>query len=623
MASAIYDFVTDVLRDRSTSAGQRRRAFAEPLGRWHRTLGFDGCAVQLDRALHRAGLTAETPAPLRRLLREATNESLHRAILVHGQLAELAALCAREGIRVMALKGAARLLAGELPGTRSIADIDVLTAAADAPRLHSLLQRELAYTVDGAAYPHHLPGLTRPGSLGIEVHVRLAPTPLPLDAAIWEETRRVSLGGHPIELPSPTNLLLHTLEHAVGVNWTARYRLRDILDLAALCTADVDGSRVMAHVGASDDGHAMGTILAAARALPATDSPAAARAWRTVRRIGRARLALATKSFTPRIAERWFRYLGVVAEGSPRAMSRLGLDLARRLTARAAAAVAIVLGLAACDPAPAPRPFTVPAFIFASRISGSWGLYRSTGDQVVRISDVGSDDREPDAVGRKLVFTSLRDGDAEIYTATLNADLTLGTQVRLTDEYGNDDEPALDPSAATIAFVSGRSGAPRIWLMDANGANPRPLETGAPDYIPEGSPRWSPSGDRIAFSSTRSGTSQVYVVAVAGGAAAQLSHETRGGFTPSWMPDGKRVLYSAVPGAGQVMSVPAAGGDGSVFATDAAGIGEASCTARYCLAVTSPLGSAGRVVALTANGQPTGLVVPAVGDDHHPAILFP
>src|SRR4051812_25131743 len=181
VASAIYGFITDVLRARPTSSDQRRRAFAEPLGRWHRTLGLDGCAVQFDRALHRAGLTEEAPAPLRRLLREATNESLRHAMLVHGQLAGLAALCAREAIRLMPLKGAARLLAGELPGMRSIADIDVLTDPADASRLHSLLQRELGYAVDGDAYPHHLPGLTRPGSLGIEVHVRLAPDRLPLD----------------------------------------------------------------------------------------------------------------------------------------------------------------------------------------------------------------------------------------------------------------------------------------------------------------------------------------------------------------------------------------------------------------------------------------------------------
>ena len=621
MGSAIYDFVTDVLRGRPTRATVRRRAFAEPIARWQRVLGFDGCAVQFDRALLRAGLSAEAPTRLRVLLRTATNDSLRHGLLVHRQLAEAAALCAREGIRVMALKGAARLLAGELPGTRSIADIDLLAAPADAPRLHALLQRELGYAVDGAAYPHHLAGLTRPGSLGIEVHVRLTPTPLPLDAAIWDRTRAVATGAGRVDIPSPTGLLLHTLEHAVRVNWTARYRLRDIIDVAALFTDDVDQERVLAHVAASDCRPAMRTLLAAARELQPEIPVAAPGAWRTVRRVGRARLALAMLPRTPLVAERWFRYVGVVAEGSPRIIGRLGLDLARRLATRAAAAFALVLGVAACDPGPAPRPFTIAPFVFASKAGGSWALYRRSGETAVRISDPGMDDREPNSSRGRLVFTSLRDGDAEIYSATLNGDLTLGSQTRLTNEYGNDNEPALDPSATTIAFVSSRGGAPRIWLMDADGANPRALATESADYVPEGSPRWSPTGDRLVFTSSRTGTSQVFVVAAAGGVATQLSHETRGGFTPSWMPDGQRVLYSSLAGAGEVMSVPAAGGNATVFATSDEGLGEAVCAISFCLAVASPLGGAGHVVPLTTKGQATPLVLPPVADDHHPAPL--
>lgn len=623
MASAIYDFIVDVVRGRPTTAEERQRTFAEPLGRWHRILGFDGCAVQFDRALQRSGLNAEVPAPLRALLRAATSDSLRNGLLVHRQLAEVAAACARAGIRVMALKGAARLLDGELPGTRSIADIDLLALPADAPRLHALLQRELGYAIDREGYAHHLAGLTRPGSLGIEVHVRLTPSPLPLDAEIWVGTRSVLLAGQPIELPSPTSLLLHTLEHAVRVNWTARYRLRDILDVAALFTADVDRERVLAHVAASDARRPMETLLAAAGALQPAIPMRTAGAWRTVRRVGRARLALASIPRTPRIAERWFRYVGVVAEGSPRIIGRLGLDLARRMATRATAAIALVFGVAACDSPVAPQPLTVTPFVFASNSGGSWALYRSSAGSVARISGAGINDREPNSVGRHLVFTSLRDGDAEIYATTLNADLTLGTQTRLTSEYGNDDDPALDPSAMTIAFVSGRTGTPRIWLMGADGTNPRPLDTGSPDYIPEGAPRWSPTGDRLIFTSTRTGTSQVYVVAAAGGTPLQLSHETRGGFTPSWMPDGRRVLYTSLSGAGQVMSVPAAGGDATVFATDAEGLGEATCGTAFCLAVASPLGGAGHVVALTTQGRSTGLALPRVADDHRPVLLTP
>jgi TolB protein len=221
------------------------------------------------------------------------------------------------------------------------------------------------------------------------------------------------------------------------------------------------------------------------------------------------------------------------------------------------------------------------------------------------------------------VFTSLRDGDAEIYSAVLNADLTLGAQTRLTTEYGNDVQPALSPSGTTIAFVSGRDGAPRVWLMDANGANPRALETGSADYVPEQAPRWSPDGGTIAFSSTRTGSSQIFIVAATGGTATQLSHETLGAFAPSWRADGKSVLYTSLSGEPHVMSAPVAGGAATVFATDASGIGEASCTAVLCLAVIDPLGSAGRIAALTTGGRAAANVVPQVADDHSPAPRAP
>lgn len=622
MGSRIYDLALAVLRGRSTSAEERRRAFAEPITRWRRVLNFDGCAVQFDRALHRTGHASDAPPALRRLLREEANESLRRALLVHGQLGQLAAPCARDGIRVMALKGAARLLAGEAAGTRSIADIDLLVAPADAARLHALLRRELDYAVSGEAYPHHLAGLTRPGSLGVEVHVRLTPTRLPLDTAIWTETRSASAGGYPIVLPSPTNLLLHTLEHAVRVNWAARYRLRDILDVAALFTAEVDCERVLAYVAASDCRRPMRTILGAARELqPAIPVPAA-HAWRTVRRVGSARLAFATVPRTPLIAERWFRWVGVVAEGSPNNILRLALGIARR-TARAAAAASI-LGIAGCVAPAEPQQLVVPPFVFASRTGATWGLYRFRGGVVDLISNVGSDDREPSSAGQRVVFTSLRDGNAEIYTAVLTADLALGAQTRLTREYGNDNEPALSPSGATIAFVSSRSGTPRVWLMDMDGSNARALDTGSPEYVPEASPRWSPSGDRLAFISTRSGSAQVYSVAAGGGTSSQLSRETRGAFFPSWSPDGRTVIYTVATDGGRLMSVPATGGAATVFATDGEGLGEAACNVSLCLAVARPLGAAGHIVVLGGAGRHRAeVLVPAVGDDHHPAFINP
>jgi hypothetical protein len=614
---AVYDLVANVLRRRPTEESARHRAFDAPLALWRRVLGFEGCAVQFDCALCARGLMADVPIPLRRMLREATGTALHRGIMVHDQLAEVAALATTHDVRVLALKGAARLLGGELAGTRSIGDIDLLVSPPDAARFHSLLQNELGYGVSGSSYPHHLPGLTRSGSLGIEVHFRLSRVPLALDVAIWRDTRSVALGGHPIELPSPTSLVLHTLEHAAGLNWAGRYRLRDIADIAALFTGAVSSDVVMEYVHASPMRAAFETLLSAAHELEPRVPRSRAHAWRTVRRVSRARIAVATLPRSRLVAERCYRYAGLVAEGSPRTLARAGLALVRRLGAAASATVLLLS--AGCSDPTGSHPLDVPPFVFVSDAEGIPALFRFDRGQIVRLSAPGHEDVEPHSAAGRIVFTSWRDGNAEIYIG----DLGLTGQQRLTSDVSVDNEPALDPSGTTIAFVSSRSGTPRIWLMAANGTNPRPLDTGSPVHVPEGSPAWSPSGGPLAFASTRTNTSQVFLVGTTGGDAVQLTHEASGAFTPTWSADGNVVLYMALAAGPKLVAVPAGGGEPTAFAFDSGGLGEAACTANVCLAVSRPLDTDGDLVALSSSGQASQAVLVRPADDRQPAFLVP
>lgn len=67
--------------------------------------------------------------------------------------------------------------------------------------------------------------------------------------------------------------------------------------------------------------------------------------------------------------------------------------------------------------------------------------------------------------GRKIVFTSERDGDAEIYV--MNADGT--RQTRLTHSAGRDVNPKWSRNGRKIFFTSNRDGNPEIYVMNADG----------------------------------------------------------------------------------------------------------------------------------------------------------
>ena len=612
---AIYDFAAALLRAGMPSLSQRRRAFRAPLATWRRVLGLEGCAVQLDHALVASEIAAEVPEPLRAALREQTSAALRSGLVVQRQVATLARLAEEHGIVLLVLKGAARLLIGEPAGRRSLSDIDILVRPRDATRFHTLLQQELGYTTADAGAPHHLPGLTMRGHLGVEIHLRLGPDETPLDSTIWADARPAAAGLPTLLVPSPTALLLHTLEHAVGVNWTGRYRLRDICDAAALCTDQVSYEAVATYVRGSATRWPMETLVSAAHSLERRAPLLRTNAWRTVRRVSTARIALAVVPRERLVAERLFRYGGVLAEGSPSTIARAGLGLLRR--ARAALTMALVL-LGSCSDATGTRSEQVPDFLYTSGGAGGAGIYLFAGDSSVRLSAAGHDDSQPHSAAGKIAFSSRRDGNREIYIA----DATLAGQRRLTDDPWDDAEPALSPDGDEVLFVSNRSGTPRLWVMRADGTNQRLVETGSSSFVPEGAPAWRPSGDRIAFTSTRTGTSQVFVLAVAGGTAVQVTHEATGAFVPSWSGDGKSVLYTTPEGGSAVRIVPWTGGEWRSLAAGTDPLADAVCAGSWCIAVAGEPGEGGRdIVSVSRIGRSPQPVVTGTSDHREPAFL--
>ena len=94
---------------------------------------------------------------------------------------------------------------------------------------------------------------------------------------------------------------------------------------------------------------------------------------------------------------------------------------------------------------------------------------------------------------------------------------------------------------AQITFVSETKDNADIYVMDADGGNPRKLTRGPRD---EWAPSWSPDGKRITFvSQRRDDWGKIYVIDVNGENRRKLTDGPRSEWHPSWSPDGKRIAF--------------------------------------------------------------------------------
>lgn len=127
----------------------------------------------------------------------------------------------------------------------------------------------------------------------------------------------------------------------------------------------------------------------------------------------------------------------------------------------------------------------------------------------------------------------------------------------------------------------------------------------------------------FVFAADVGGRSQLFVVSAAGGGAVQLTHETGGAFSPAWSDDGLHIIYVAATGASRLRRALLDGGAATDLASDSRGIGQPSCALGVCVAVTDPLGGAGSVVVLSADGRARSVVFERTSREREPAIIVP
>jgi Tol biopolymer transport system component len=142
----------------------------------------------------------------------------------------------------------------------------------------------------------------------------------------------------------------------------------------------------------------------------------------------------------------------------------------------------------------------------------------------------------------RIAFVSQRDGNYEIYS--MNPD---GSDVRrLTNDPGQDLNPAPSPDGRTIMFDSNRLGPTRIYVMNADGSGVRLLTSTS---FRDSNPSFSPDGKTIVFESLRDGSNALYTMNAADGSGVRKI-VAGDAYAPSFSPDGSKVLFTADRGIG-------------------------------------------------------------------------
>jgi Tol biopolymer transport system component len=144
-------------------------------------------------------------------------------------------------------------------------------------------------------------------------------------------------------------------------------------------------------------------------------------------------------------------------------------------------------------------------------------------------------DVSPD--GRTIVFDMLGD----LYTLPIGG----GAAKSITTGLPHDMQPRFSPDGRRIAFVSDKSGDNNLWVVDADGSNPRQISKGIGSEFR--SPEWTPDGQYIVVSRALpfSGAEKLWMYHIDGGTGLELVAGTPAQrmMGAAFGPDGRYVWY--------------------------------------------------------------------------------
>ena len=215
------------------------------------------------------------------------------------------------------------------------------------------------------------------------------------------------------------------------------------------------------------------------------------------------------------------------------------------------------------DPACPARPDFSRGYVWPL---GHFEIYsaKTDGSDLKQLTDNGSYNAEstvsPD--GKRIIFTSTRDGDIDIYSMK-----TDGTDVqRITNRVGYDGGAFYSPDGSLIVWRAGypetaadtadyrallserlvRPSHMEVWVANADGSNPHQVTNlGGANFAPY----FTPDGTRIIFASNhrnpRGRNFDLYLVNVDGTGLTQVTTSEEFDAFPMFSPDGKKLVWAS------------------------------------------------------------------------------
>ena len=171
---------------------------------------------------------------------------------------------------------------------------------------------------------------------------------------------------------------------------------------------------------------------------------------------------------------------------------------------------------------------------FQSNRDGNWAIYvmDADGNNLRRLPNRDAGDGSPSwsPDGTLIAFQS----NQHIYVTYAN-----GRNARWHTNSGG--SPSWSPDGTQIAFQSKHDSNWHIYVMDADGSNPRQLTS----HSLNEKPSWSPDGTQIAFQSYRDGNWEIYVMDADGNNLRRLTNHNAWDGSPSWSPDGTQIAFQS------------------------------------------------------------------------------